>query len=348
MTLEQAYNQLELPQNTNLQMVRERFQYLHNQLLMQIDGASFKPELKHQKQRHLEALKEAFTLITGDNIDFKISGPYTGKSCDSAVPQNAGFDRPANSLEQQLPPPIPHPARPVVAAAKTSRPPVGPAPSIELVIKRDKNSWAWLILIGIFVYSVLIRFVSYSLHFWLFFVVLAETFAFYWLLRRRQTVQLSPTALFRYGYDLDQSECYDEAAVYVQLAAPMGEPRAAYLLGKYYQAGLGINRNLESAGYWYHKAFEQLLTLSSSNGPIGQTYLGHCYRYGLGTAKNTAYAVEYYRKAAASGGAEAWTALADLYLHGEGVPRDAGEARRWYQKAADSGYEPAKRQLRQL
>lgn len=49
-------------------------------------------------------------------------------------------------------------------------------------------------------------------------------------------------------------------------------------------------------------------------------------------------AVEYFRKAADQGEAEAEFELGSMYLKGEGVPQDIAKARTWIRSAAEEGY----------
>lgn len=57
-------------------------------------------------------------------------------------------------------------------------------------------------------------------------------------------------------------------------------------------------------------------------------------------------AVEFYKRAAEQGNAEAQNRLALLYHNGEGVPQDHAEAEKWFRKAAQQGNEEAELNLR--
>jgi TPR repeat protein len=59
------------------------------------------------------------------------------------------------------------------------------------------------------------------------------------------------------------------------------------------------------------------------------------YEEGLGVAQNYATAMEWYRKAADGGLAEAQQNVGLLYYYGYGVAENAREAVRWFQMAAD-------------
>jgi len=52
-----------------------------------------------------------------------------------------------------------------------------------------------------------------------------------------------------------------------------------------------------------------------------QVCLGRMYHFGLGVGKNDSSAVEWYRKAAEQGHADAQFSLRDMYQHGWGVDK---------------------------
>ena len=62
---------------------------------------------------------------------------------------------------------------------------------------------------------------------------------------------------------------------------------------------------------------------------------------GGGVDEDEEEAVEWYRKAAEQGHAEAQDELARCYDYGWGVGEDEEEAVEWYRKAAEQGYRPA-------
>src|SRR5690606_36086776 len=83
MTKEQAYEKLELPVGTDLQVVRQKFNQMHNEFLMQIDGVSFNPAMKQRKEQQLEELKEAYALLNeSEGMDDSASLPRTERTFD--------------------------------------------------------------------------------------------------------------------------------------------------------------------------------------------------------------------------------------------------------------------------
>ena len=80
---------------------------------------------------------------------------------------------------------------------------------------------------------------------------------------------------------------------------------------------------------WYRRAHQ--------GDADAQFQLGWWYEFGVGVAKDTGEAAQWYRKAAEQGHARAQYGLGLLYRHGDGVTYDAREAAHWYRKAAERG-----------
>ena len=70
-----------------------------------------------------------------------------------------------------------------------------------------------------------------------------------------------------------------------------------------------------------------------------QHNLGVMYLNGDGVPKDSAEAVKWFRKAAEQGLADSQYNLGGLYANGNGVPRDEIEGLAWFNIAAASGYE---------
>jgi clan AA aspartic protease (TIGR02281 family) len=64
--------------------------------------------------------------------------------------------------------------------------------------------------------------------------------------------------------------------------------------------------------------------------------------YGFNVPKDYLQAMQWFRKAADQGNAEALNSIGRLYMKGEGVPQDYAQAMRWYRKAADQGFTEAR------
>ena len=76
-----------------------------------------------------------------------------------------------------------------------------------------------------------------------------------------------------------------------------------------------------------------------------QNSLAMCYYMGQGVAKDAAEAVKWYRKAAEQNSAIAQCSLGYAYQNGEGVSKDPSEAMKWYRKAAEQGLAEAQYNL---
>ena len=69
------------------------------------------------------------------------------------------------------------------------------------------------------------------------------------------------------------------------------------------------------------------------------------YDKGYGVAQSYTEAVNWYRKSAEQGFAEAQYNLGLMYFNGDGVAQNYTEAAKWYRKAAEQGYAKAQYNL---
>ena len=79
------------------------------------------------------------------------------------------------------------------------------------------------------------------------------------------------------------------------------------------------------------------ITMGQELSPKEQCLLGQRYENGEGVPKNTARAVELYRKAAERGDCIAQFSLGQCYEFSKGVEQNLPEAFKWYLKAAEGG-----------
>ena len=70
------------------------------------------------------------------------------------------------------------------------------------------------------------------------------------------------------------------------------------------------------------------------------------FAHGFGVAKDEIAAVNWYRKAAEQGYAQAQANLGWMFENGLGVSKNRAEAITWYRKAAEQGNEGAISQLK--
>ncbi|MEQ1653095.1 MAG: caspase family protein [Hyphomicrobium sp.] len=114
-------------------------------------------------------------------------------------------------------------------------------------------------------------------------------------------------------------------------AAAEGLPAAMYRVGRAYDKGRGVSKDLLEAARWYGRAAE-------AKYPTAMASLGTMHEFGEGAAPNLVEALRLYRAAADEGDAAGMTSLAYLYSQGKGVARNQAEARRLYRAAADKHY----------
>ncbi len=116
-----------------------------------------------------------------------------------------------------------------------------------------------------------------------------------------------------------------EAIPLLQDEAKLGNPVAAYNLGKIFETGAGgIQPDLAQAATWYKQAADIGATQTQFDG----TELGP-------QAQDLIFAAQLY----------AQYSLGRLYEAGRGVPQDSNEAVRWYRRAADQELDLAQLQL---
>ena len=113
----------------------------------------------------------------------------------------------------------------------------------------------------------------------------------------------------------DDTETVETVALY-RKGAEQGFGSAQYHLGRCYQYGAGVERDLVEAAAWYQKAAEQRIFKAAYE-------LGVMYANGRGVQKNNAEAVRWYR--AAGHHAKAKHNLKVMYADGRAVPEDEDE-----------------------
>lgn len=133
---------------------------------------------------------------------------------------------------------------------------------------------------------------------------------------------------FKIGSKAYQAGQYDRAHELWQPLAENGDIRAQYAIGRLYEKGRGVERNLETAISWYRKAAERGHADSEYRIAVG-------YAYGLGVKRDEAEGLSWLRRAANHGQKRAQKVLAQAYEEGRlGLNADPERARYWYDKAA--------------
>ncbi len=130
------------------------------------------------------------------------------------------------------------------------------------------------------------------------------------------------------GFQVKRStEKHQSAAQYFKLAADVGHVRAQYKFGQCLELGLGIDKDIERAIYYYMKAADK----DKGNCATAQIRLGHWFKDKHGWKRS----FEYFQLAATQEDREALYHLGLCYENGEGTKRDAFQAYKCYKKAAE-------------
>jgi TPR repeat protein len=138
-------------------------------------------------------------------------------------------------------------------------------------------------------------------------------------------------ALYQLGLQR-QSEGRDaEAFERFRQAAERGHGPAAYELGETYNAGRGVDKDLDAGAKWINAA-------AARGEPRAQYALGAAYYNGTGVDRDYARAVRYLDNAASQGHPDAQYLLGESYANGRGVSKNMAWAARWYGKAAEQGH----------
>jgi tetratricopeptide (TPR) repeat protein len=85
----------------------------------------------------------------------------------------------------------------------------------------------------------------------------------------------------------------------------------------------------------YQQAMDWYRKAADQGDADAQDSIGSLYRDGKGVGQDYAEAMAWFRKAALQSNSEAQVNIGSLYRDGHGVKQDYAQARRWYQKAAD-------------
>lgn len=121
----------------------------------------------------------------------------------------------------------------------------------------------------------------------------------------------------------------EQTAVYwYKLSAAQGHARGQGILGFCYGEGFGVDKDEYEAMRWYRLAAEQGESVAIYN-------VGYCYEEGIGVEKNELEAVKWYRLSANQGNAFAQNSLGYCYEDAIGVEKDTQAAVKWYRKSAD-------------
>lgn len=123
--------------------------------------------------------------------------------------------------------------------------------------------------------------------------------------------------------------------------ATEGNVKAMYDVGKLYERGRGVNKDMAKAAEWFQKA-------ASAGNASAQARLGILYFEGRGVKQNYNNALKLLNSAARANVPSAQYQLANMYELGTGVKQNLKKSIFWYQKADKYGYYLAKAKVTRL
>ena len=156
-----------------------------------------------------------------------------------------------------------------------------------------------------------------------------------------------------------------EMISYWRRSAEAGLADAMFRMGRFYEEGKRLERDLEEAEKWYKRAHERgypdaayrlrLMDYKTSpnddpetvtwmkgaaeqDHPEAQFFLAEMYRTGSGEEQHVEKAVFWYEKAANQGFVKAQFELGMIYFCGEGVTFDSAKALKWFTPSAEAGH----------
>lgn len=122
--------------------------------------------------------------------------------------------------------------------------------------------------------------------------------------------------------ELIEQQKFDEAIPILKEAADLGNAESQYNLGYCYQAGFGVEPNLEKAIEWYLKSAEQ-----GFNNGLYQMMMA--YGTGTGVEQNMEKAFAYALKCAENDDATCMFNVINCYKEGMGIEKDSEKMLEW-------------------
>jgi localization factor PodJL len=150
-----------------------------------------------------------------------------------------------------------------------------------------------------------------------------------------------PVALYDQAIELLQTGEKSRAVALMKDAAGRGLVVAKYRMGKLYESGEGVPRDLAAARGWTEQA-------ATAGNVKAMHDLAVFYASGDAGPQSYAAAVEWFRQASEHGLVDSQYNLAVLYDQGLGVSIDKAEAAFWFEVAGRAGDPDAARRARAL
>jgi TPR repeat protein len=125
------------------------------------------------------------------------------------------------------------------------------------------------------------------------------------------------------------------------LKAQQSDPTEQYMVGHYYNHGIGVSLDKSKAKEFSDLALAKLQEIQSAaekGNPQAQYVWGKVHAIGQGVRRNDEIAVKWYKKAVKRGNVNGQVDLGFMYQKGRGVQKNDAKAVKWYRKAAEQGH----------
>ncbi|KAF9435528.1 hypothetical protein BGZ76_006111 [Entomortierella beljakovae] len=138
---------------------------------------------------------------------------------------------------------------------------------------------------------------------------------------------------------------YSKAMEWFLRSANQGYNNARIAIGLLYYHGYGVPQDYIKAMGWYLKAAEKVDYQTNGSAHLG---VGLLYECAHGVLQNDAMALEWYLKAAGYGNKVAQFNIGTYYRDGRGIPQCYSKAMEWFLLASSRGYPRAQTSIGQL
>ena len=128
-----------------------------------------------------------------------------------------------------------------------------------------------------------------------------------------------------------ENKDYVFSARLLSALAEDGHVQSQYLLATQYDAGLGVEQNVQSSFHWYKKAAKAGINIAQHN-------LAVAYAQGHGITADLAKAMTWWKRAAEAGNTDSQYNLGIIYAAGRDfIKPDLAKALKWWRMAAMNG-----------
>ncbi|MDA3931954.1 MAG: tetratricopeptide repeat protein [Tenericutes bacterium] len=149
----------------------------------------------------------------------------------------------------------------------------------------------------------------------------------------KSTATSSPEASYylamHYYIGLAAKKNYDKALTLFKKSWEGLYPEGIYMMGKMYEAGHGVEQNIDQAFKYYQAATHSI---------NAKTRLAQMYEEGIGTEKDMAKAIRLYNELRKDGSGYAMYKIGRFYLTGHGLKKNLKNGYLWLRKALEKDH----------